>query len=131
MYQSSLFPLRTAVGRAIPIGKKSSVKLLSQSPASRNLNIVYDWDVKPSIGDTEIDSRYAEFLPQLIVGGTTFVPGSGMDVLPLPPAPLPFAEDDDVISFFAMAKNGAAIDVSRKLSVRFLIETRRPDNRSY
>jgi len=122
MYQGSLFPLRTAVGQAIPIGKKSKIGMISQSHGSRDLSMAYDWDVKGSINDTIDDPRYADYLPLINIGGVQYTPGSGMAILPPPPSPPPFPEDEQVISFFALTDASAVSDVSRKLSARFLIQ---------
>src|SRR5688500_18235650 len=123
MYQSSLFPLRTIVGPAIPIGKESSVRQTFQSRESRDLPVTYDWTLKSSMAETVTDQHYYEYLSVFDIDGTTLLPGEGMDTLPQPPRPLPFADDAQVLSFFAISKKKAtATDLSRKLSTRFSIQ---------
>ena len=121
MYQSSFFPLRTIIGDAVPIGKVSSIRKVFETNESKKLEIEYDFSLKPSIADTQIDHHYSAYLPTFEVDGKTLSPGEGMDTLPLPPRPRPFGDNDPVISFFALAKRTATTDVSRKLSARFSI----------
>lgn len=127
MYQTSLFPLRTIVGNASPILKGSSIRKVFESTESKKLKIKYGINLKPSIIDTTTSPHYANYLPIFDIGGTTISPGEGMDILPVPPNPRPFGDNDPVISFFALSKKEkTATDVSRKLSARFLISL--PDN---
>ena len=126
MYQNSLFPLRTIIGNAIPIGKESSIRKVFESTESKALAINYDFNLKASIVDTKTESHYAHYLPTFDIDGTTISPGEGMDTLPLPSNPRPFGNDNHVISFFALSKKKATKDVSRKLSVRYSLQL--PDN---
>lgn len=119
MYQNSLFPLRTIVGKAIPIGKESNIRKVFESTESKTLEINYDFSLKASIVDTKTDPHYAHYLPTFDIDGATISPGEGMDTLPVPSNPRPFGNDDQVISFFALSKKKATTDVSRKLSARF------------
>ena len=122
MHQSSLFPLRTIVGRAIPLGKQPNIRKVFESEQSKKLEIEYEFSSKPSILETRTDHRYLRYLPTFDVDGTVILPGEGMDSLPLPPGARPFANDDQVLSFFALSKKKAAADdVSRKLAVRYSI----------
>lgn len=125
MYQNSIFPLRTIVGNAIPIGK-NSIRKVFESKESGALAMQYDFNLKASIVDTKTDPHYAHYLPSFVINGTTISPGEGMDTLPLPSNPRPFGNDAQVISFFALSKKKATKDVSRKLSARFTLQL--PDN---
>lgn len=125
MYQNSIFPLRTIVGNAIPIGK-NSIRKVFESKESGALAMQYDFNLKASIVDTKTDPHYAHYLPTFVINGTTISPGEGMDTLPLPSNPRPFGNDAQVISFFALSKKKATKDVSRKLSARFTLQL--PDN---
>lgn len=125
MYQNSIFPLRTIVGNAIPIGK-NSIRKVFESKESGALAMQYDFNLKASIVDTKTDPHYAHYLPTFVINGTTISPGEGMDTLPLPSNPRPFGNDAQVISCFALSKKKATKDVSRKLSARFTLQL--PDN---
>ena len=88
MYQNSLFPLRTIIGGAVPIGRESSVHQIFQSQESRNLEIEYDFTLKSSIAETFTDPHYYNYLPVFNIDGKILSPGEGMDTLPVPPPPL-------------------------------------------
>lgn len=122
MFQNSLFPLRTIVGDAVPIENVSNIRKVFESEESRNSRIEYEFSLKPSITDTVEDPHYSRYLPRFTVNGQIILPGEGMDRLPAPPAPLSFANNAEVISFFALAQDEVTTDVSRKLSVRFSIK---------
>lgn len=123
MHKSSYFPLRTILGDAIPVEKNTNVRQIFQSQESRNFNIQYDIALKNSISDTFTDSHYYNFLPIFDLNGTTFYPGEGMNTLPIPPRPHPFADDAKVLSFFALSKKKVtSTDISRKLSTSFSIQ---------
>ncbi|WP_019142906.1 hypothetical protein [Noviherbaspirillum massiliense] len=121
MLQTSLFPLRTILGDAIPLGKTPKISQTFESQESKQLQIEYEVVAKPGITATITDPHYRNYLPVYDIGGTSLVPGAGMDTLPVPPAPLPFGPDAQVLSLFALSKTTATTDVSRKLSAKFSI----------
>jgi hypothetical protein len=126
MFQNSLFPLRTIVGDSVPIGKVSSVRRVFESEESRKNGIKYNVSLKYSIAETIDDPQYLKYLPSLIVDRQTISPGEGMNRLPVPPSPLPFPDDAQVLSFFALSKKDSIPDISRKLSARFSIRLSQP-----
>ncbi len=121
MYQNSLFPLRTIVGKPIPI-KKDGIKQISESPTSKKTGINYDFQLNSSIFDTVLDVHYSNLLTKFIVNGKSFTFGEGMNTLPIPPPQRPFENDSQVISFFAFSQKPSEKEISRSLSVKFQIE---------
>ncbi len=77
MYQTSIYPLRTCVGRAIPVGKPGNIRLIGQSPQSGREEIKYDFAVKSRIAETEshpgdgtpAHPGYRDYLPVYEAGG--------------------------------------------------------------
>src|SRR5262245_3204290 len=107
MYQSSLFPLRSIVGDAVPLD--SPPLKVFESTESKALEISYSSRFNPS--KTHPDPKYTNYLSLFDIDGTVVSPGEGMDDLPMPPQIRPFGANNLVFAFFALSKKKKTADV--------------------
>jgi hypothetical protein len=124
MLQSSFFPLRSLVGKAISVRKLDSrtadCTVIDQSAAFLQLGGRTLIKSRASLGETIADPIYGEFLPEVNVDGVTFAPGEGMATLPLPKWQ-PFPQNAPLLSLFFLAKKESA-KTARDMSLRLRIK---------
>jgi hypothetical protein len=122
MLVTGFYPLRRVVGRSLPI---RSISVVTQSAASRELGVDYTVKLRGSLDETVNDDLYQEYLPTFVLGGRTLRPALGVPTLPV--RPMPFSQNDDLASLFALAGPASTdASLSRKLSVTLAVELDEP-----
>jgi hypothetical protein len=125
MLQSNFYPLRSLVGKAIPIRTidptTADCAVIDRSPAFRQLGADPIIKLRASLGQTISDPIYGNFLPKVVAAdGTAYTPGDGMATLPLPRWQ-PFPQNASLLSLFFLAKkdsNKTSRDISLRLRIR-------------
>ncbi len=128
MLNHALYPLRTAVGPAVPIALtekgRPEISLLVESNNARQLGLHYQFKARPFLLPALDDPEYVSFLPSYFNGQNQTSAGSGVAVVP-PPPDLPFPTADPLVSLMVLA-DGASEVPAASLEVALRIKLARP-----